>query len=133
MEGIGEVLTVFLVLSVVFEVAFTPIFNWRLFLKHVEGKGWKIPIVVGLSFLVFWNYELDIVKDLLVALNKEVNAEQGGRFLSALLIAGGSDGVLRIFRKLGIRMKDEERLIRTQQARGEITTEQMKEKLRNLP
>jgi len=103
MEKVGEVLLVFLVLSVVFEVALTPIFNWRVFLKHLEGKGWKTPITVALAFIVFWSYDLDVVKDLLVALGYSASQTTGGQVLTALLIAGGSDGVLRIFTKLGIR------------------------------
>lgn len=102
-EKAGEVLFVFLVLSVVFEVALTPIFNWRVFLKHFEGKGVKTPVTVALAFIVFWGYGLDVVKDLLVALGYSANKTLGGQFLTALLIAGGSDGVLRIFTKLGIR------------------------------
>jgi len=103
MEKVGEILLVFLVLSVVFEVALTPIFNWRVFLKHLEGKGWKTPITVALAFIVFWSYDLDVVKDLLVALGYSASQTIGGQVLTALLIAGGSDGVLRIFTKLGIR------------------------------
>src|SRR5882672_5318127 len=70
---VGEVLLVFLVLSVVFEVALTPIFNWRIFLRYLEGNGWKTPITVVLAFLVFWGYRLDIIRDLLVALGYEAN------------------------------------------------------------
>lgn len=103
MENVGEVLIVFLVLSVVFEVALTPIFNWRIFLKHFEGKGVKTPVTVLLAFIVFWSYDLDIVSDLLVALNYEASKSKGGQILTALLIAGGSDGVFRVFTSLGIR------------------------------
>lgn len=66
---IGKILIVFLVLSIVFEVALTPIFNWRFFLQHFEGKGYKTPIIITLAFVVFWSYDLDIVKDLLNALD----------------------------------------------------------------
>lgn len=103
LDKVGQVLLVFLVLSVVFEVALTPIFNWRYFLLHFEGKGLKTPITVILAFLVFWGYGLDIIKDLLNSLGYPANRTFGGQLLTALLIAGGSDGVLRIFTKLGIR------------------------------
>jgi len=100
---VGKILIVFLVLSIVFEVALTPIFNWRFFLQHFEGKGYKTPIVIILAFVVFWSYDLDIVKDLLNALDYHAKMSVGGQFLTALLIAGGSDGIFRIFTKLGIR------------------------------
>lgn len=103
MNEVGGVLVKFLVLSVVFEVALTPIFNWRIFLKHFEGKGVKTPLTVGLAFLIFWSYDLDIVRDILLALKYTADLNLGGQFITALLIAGGSDGVFRIFTKLGIR------------------------------
>jgi len=103
MEDVGVVLVKFLVLSVVFETAMTPIFNWRFFLKHFEGKGIKTPLTVGLAFLVFWSYNLDIVRDILKIWDETISISLGGQFITALLIAGGSDGVFRVFTKLGIR------------------------------
>lgn len=118
MEEVGEVLLTFLVLSVVFEVALTPLFNWRMYLIHLEGKGWKTPIVIGLALLVFWGYNMDIIYDLLTALGYEVSKGFGGQMLTALLIAGGSSGILEIFRKLNIREDAVSRQQRTIDARG---------------
>lgn len=111
MAKIGEVLLLFLILSLVFETALTPIFNWRLFAKHFEGKGWKTPITITLAFVVFLPYNLDIFSAILKIFGNDVNftlvggVETGyfGRFVTALLIAGGSDGIYRIFTKLGVR------------------------------
>ncbi len=103
LHSVGDVLLTILVLSIVFEAAMTPIFNWRLFLKYAEGKGMKTPIVIGTAFLVFWSYDLDIIHNLLLALGQKAECGFGGQVLTALLIAGGSDGVFRIFTKLGIR------------------------------
>ncbi len=111
--AVGEVLIIFLVLSVVFEVALTPIFNWRIFIRYLEGKGAKTIITVALAFIVFWSYELDIVKDLLNALGQKDESGQqiarttGGQVLTALLIAGGSNGVYSIFKRLNIRDVEE--------------------------
>lgn len=102
-SAVGEVLLVILVLSVVFEVALTPVFNWRVFLRYAEGKGYKTPIVIGVALLVFWSYELDIIRDLLVALGHSAQLTFGGQLLTALLIAGGSDGVFRILTRLKVR------------------------------
>lgn len=108
-NDLGSVLLVFLVLSVVFETAMTPIFNWRVFLARFEGKGIKTPVVTVLAFIVFWRYDLDIVNQLLNALGVKSSMNFGGQMLSALLIAGGSDGIFRIFTKLGIRNPTERR------------------------
>ena len=102
-EEVGKVLILFLVLSIVFETAFTPIFNWRIFLRYFEGKGVKTPLIIVIAFIVFWRYDLDIVEKLLFALGQEQATTTGGKVITALIIAGGSDGVLRIFTRLGIR------------------------------
>ena len=117
LNKVGEVLIVILVLSVVFEVALTPVFNWRVYLKHAEGKGYKTPLLIGTALLVFWSYDLDIIRDLLVALGHTASLTFGGQVLTALLIGGGSDGVYRIFTKLNIR-NPAERKEKTAQARA---------------
>ena len=68
-----------------------------------------MPITVGIAFLVFWSYNLDIVYDLLVALEYSVVKGVGGQVLTAFLIAGGSEGILEIFRKLKIREERDDR------------------------
>ncbi|MCI5131172.1 MAG: hypothetical protein D3904_06525 [Candidatus Electrothrix sp. EH2] len=103
LNAVTGVLIVILVLSVVFEVAMTPIFNWRIFLKYGEGKGWKTPIVIGTGLIVFWSYDIDIIRDLMNSLGQTKDISRGGQLLTALLIAGGSDGVFRIFTKFNIR------------------------------
>lgn len=47
--NVGKVLFIFLALSVVFEVALTPIFNWRVFLAHFEERGWKTPLGIRMN------------------------------------------------------------------------------------
>lgn len=118
--NVGKVLFIFLVLSVVFEVALTPIFNWRVFMAHFEERGWKTPITVALAFFVFWSYGLDIISDLLTALGNATAKSLGGQILTALLIAGGSSGVFQIFAKLGIRMNTEERKKKAEEAKRKI-------------
>ena len=121
LERVAPVLFVLLVLSVVFEVALTPIFKWRVFLTHFEGKGVKTPVTVLLALLVFWAYDLDVIRDLLVALGYAAKKTFGGQLLTALVIAGGSDGVLRIFTRLKIRDPEARRAkaLEAQQARGQ--------------
>ena len=116
LQRIGDVLLLFLVLSVVFEVALTPVFNSRFYLAYLDGQGLKIPITIALALLVFWAYDLDIIRDTLNALEqkdafgKRISLSFGGQILTALLIAGGSDGIFRIFSKLGIRNPAERKI-----------------------
>jgi hypothetical protein len=103
MSKIGDILVKFLVLSVIFESALTPIFNWRIFLERFEEKGLKTPITVILALLTFWIYDLDIFREVLVSFGLPDKSGFVGKVITALLIAGGSNGVLTIFDKLHIR------------------------------
>ena len=106
-DELWQIIFLFFVLSVVFESALTPVFNWRIFASRFEGRGIKTPVTVGLAFVVFWGFDLDIIKDLLNAFGlnegEEYTTSLGGQILTALLIAGGSDGVFRVFTRLGLR------------------------------
>ena len=42
-EAIGEILVLLFVISLVFETALTPIFNWRVFARFCEGQGVEDP------------------------------------------------------------------------------------------
>ena len=131
MPDLTSTLLVFLVLSVVFEVALTPVFNWRVFLIYMEGQGLKTPITVILAFLVFWSYNLDIITDLLVALNKLPATSKpsfGGQVITALLIAGGSNGVFQIFKTLNIREKDKDRQEKVEKVRKDFAKQKAQPK-----
>lgn len=121
MEKVGDILLMYLVLAVVFEAALTPIFSWRVFLARFEGKGFKIPITVIIAFLVFWKYDLDIFPKLLDIFGRTAAVSTGGQIITALLIAGGSDGIWRIFTKLGIRnpVEIKEKAVEAQKALAE--------------
>jgi hypothetical protein len=128
MKEVWEVLLVFLVLSIVFETALTPLFNWRVFMARFESKGYKTPITVILAFIVFWGYGLDIISDLLVALGKSAEPSIGGQILTALLIAGGSSGVFEIFTKLHVRMDPKDRKAKANAARKNLEEQAARKK-----
>ena len=117
---VGDVLFVFLVLSIIFEVALTPIYNWRYFLARWENKGVKTPLTIILALLIFWKYDLDILRDILVALEFNARLTFPGQVITAFLIAGGSDGIYRIFTKLNIRLSPTDRDKKAKQARTQL-------------
>ncbi len=103
-----QILVLFLLLSVVFEAAMTTVFNWRWFAKRFEGRGVKTPLTVVLALIVVNSFEIDLVSRILnVVGDGDHGATVSGQLLSALLIAGGSDMVYRIFTRLGIRDSSE--------------------------
>jgi len=138
-----DVLFPYFVLAVVFEVALAPLFNWRVFLLHFEGKGYKTPITIVLAYVTFSAANLDIFGEMLTALGHgyapvEVNGEMQavsstwwGQFLTAFLIAGGSSGINQIFSKIGIRTPElnkkkaqESRIARDMEQAGDGKTPQ---------
>lgn len=109
-EHIGSVLGVFLVISVVFETALTPLFNWRFFARHFEGKGVKTPLMIVIATALLWSYDIDIFQQLVVAFRSggaeatsTVESSFFGRILTGFLVAGGSGATFSIFTKLGLR------------------------------
>ena len=109
-EQIGEILVLLFVISIVFETALTPIFNWRFFAKHFEGKGVKTPVTILAAVALLWSYDIDIFKhiiDAFAAAKGTAAANDGsnfvGRIMTGLLVAGGSGAIFNIFTKIGLR------------------------------
>ena len=109
-EQIGSILALLFVISVVFETALTPIFNWRFFAKHCEGKGVKTPITIAAAVALLWGYDIDIFKHVVDAFAGGGTAESSsnfvGRIMTGLLVAGGSGAIFNIFTRLGLRSPD---------------------------
>jgi len=103
-QQLFDILIVILVLSVVFELALTPIFKWSIFIKYLKDYGARTPIAVGLALVTFWAFDLDIFRDLMNAMTvgEDVPTTFWGKLLTALLIAGGSATVYEIFNRLNI-------------------------------
>ncbi len=113
-----QILVLFLLLSVVFEAAMTTVFNWRWFAKRFEGRGVKTPLTVFVAWIIVDAFELDLVSRILnVAGGGEHAATFSGQVLTALLLAGGSDGVYRVFTRFGIR-NSAERAAKAAEARA---------------
>lgn len=113
-DQIVNILMVLLVISVVFETALTPLFNWRIFAQHCEGKGVKTPITILAAIALLWSYDIDIFRSIIDAFNNvseqsgapnstESSSSLFGRIMTGFLVAGGSGAIFNIFRKLGLR------------------------------
>ncbi|MDD5059066.1 MAG: hypothetical protein PHQ60_14450 [Sideroxydans sp.] len=131
-QTLYDILFTYLAISIIFEVALHPVFNWSIFMKRFDGKGLKTPITVITAFIVFQNYDMDIIRDVLNAQHIDGSTTHslaaGGKFLTALLIAGGSAGVLQIFRKLGIRPPEAERSAQVAKLKDEAAKAKAKPK-----
>ena len=109
-DQIGNILALLFVISIVFETALTPVFNWRFFAKHCDGKGIKTPITVAAAVALLWGYDIDIFKHVIDAFTGTSATESSsnfiGRIMTGLLVAGGSGAIFNIFTKLGLRSPD---------------------------
>jgi len=100
-----DLLVKFFMLAVVIEVAFSTIFQWKIYLKYLHDKGWKTPIIVITAFIFCKTANLNIVGELVTVLFGSTHKINNtiGLFLTALLLAGGSSGMNTLFSKLKIR------------------------------
>lgn len=110
-------LTILFVTAVVLESAFAVIFNWRVFLAYFDTKGVKTIVMIAVSLLVVWIFNLDVVATLIAAytlpatggdqatLAAEVAKNSGpiSILITAFVLAGGSSGIHNIMYALGFR------------------------------
>ncbi len=99
-------LTMLFVLAVLLESAFALIFNWRVFLTYFSLRGVRTIIMIVVSVIVVHQFNLDIVSSLINAYRDADQSIASGplsKFITALILAGGSAGVHNIMHALGYR------------------------------
>lgn len=97
-------LTILFVVAVLLENAFAVIFNWRVFLTYFSLRGVKTLVMVIVSLVVVNVFDLDVVASLVAAYrNTAAVSGTASRFVTALILAGGSSGVYNIMHALGYR------------------------------
>ena len=117
-------LTVLFVMAVVLESAFAVIFNWRIFLAYFSTKGVKTIVMVVVSLILVYAFNLDVVASLIAAyrlpaasgapLDTSLFATEAAKVsgtvskvTTALVLAGGSAGVHNLMYALGFRSNRE--------------------------
>ena len=109
-----KALTLLFVMAILLESALTVIFNWRLFLELFYGRGVRTLVMIAVSALTVWAFDIDIVQTMLGQYGLAGNERSGAlsQFLTALILAGGSAGVYRILVSLGYRQPPSEAEVR---------------------
>lgn len=99
-----KALFILFVLAVLVENGLDLLFRWRPFVSYFETRSVNPLVSFLLSFAFVSLFHLDIATGLLNVYS-EARLEPGlpGMVLTAMIIAGGSAGVNRIFRALGFR------------------------------
>jgi hypothetical protein len=105
-------LTMLFVIAVLLENAFAVIFNWRVFLAYLSLRGVKTIVMIVSSLLVVYTFHLDVMASLIAAykspssgspIDPDLISGPVSRFITALILSGGSAGVNRIMTALGFR------------------------------
>ena len=92
LENVASVFALLITLSVIIERGLATLFGWKYYAKLLGGKGLKVPIAFGVSFLIANQVPVDLVSMLF-------NGEGStlGQVLTAGLLSGGSKKVAETF------------------------------------
>lgn len=114
-----SVLTMLFVVALLLESAFSTIFNWRVFLTYFSTRGVKTIIMIVVSFIVVYVFNFDVMATLIaafklppelpagetkeIALAKLIQSGPTSKFITSLILAGGSAGIYNLLVALGFR------------------------------
>lgn len=97
-------LTLLFVVAVLLESAFSAIFDWSVFLAYFSRTGTKTLVMVVVSLIVVNVFEIDILASLVSAYKAEpIHSGALSKFITALILSGGSAGVYNLMHALGYR------------------------------
>jgi len=104
-------LIVMFVLATLIESALAVVFNWRLFLQLFNGRGMKTLVMIGVSALAVYTFNITTIETLVSSYQYGpdsvpcLQADPGGLafWLTALVLAGGSAGVYNLLVAFGYR------------------------------
>ena len=65
LENVASVFALLITLSVIIERGLATLFGWKYYAKLLGGKGLKVPIALGVSFLIANQVPVDLVALLL--------------------------------------------------------------------
>lgn len=99
------------VVAILLESALAIIFNWRVFLALFDGRGMRTVVSIALALAVVLSFDLDALTDLIkIYSGSDVSKGHSwlGKFITALILAGGSSGVNNILIAFGYRSRKTE-------------------------
>lgn len=105
-ETSGSSLLKLFVLAILIENALAVLFNWRLFRAYFNLRGVKTLVMIVISLIAVFSFNLNIVAELLLQYDVDLSPEDSklaSQVLTALILAGGSSGVNDLMVKFGWR------------------------------
>jgi hypothetical protein len=99
-----KALTMLFVIAVLLESAFALVFSWRVFLTYFSVSGVKTIVMLFISWIVVYAFDFDILASLInVYREKPAESLMVSKLITAMILAGGSAAVNKIFVALGFR------------------------------
>jgi|TARA_Y100000296_G_scaffold85735_1_gene122697 hypothetical protein len=92
LESVASVFALLITLSVIVERGLATLFGWKYYVNLLGGRGLKVPIAFGVSFLIANQVPVD-----LVAMLFNGDTSVLGQVLTAGLLSGGSKKVAETF------------------------------------
>ena len=90
--NVASVFALLIALTVIVERGLATVFGWKYYTKLLVGKGLKVPLAFGVSFLIANQVPVDLVA---LLFNGETSVL--GQVLTAGLLSGGSKKVAETF------------------------------------
>jgi hypothetical protein len=92
------------IIAIITESGLALLFNWRPYLNRFDGKAANPLVALLFSLLLVWLFDLDIATSLMNTYSgTKLPANVPGMVLTAMIIAGGSAGVNKVFQAFGFR------------------------------
>lgn len=101
------------IVVVLVESAMAALFNWRVYRAIFNQRALKTPIMLAVGLLIVWNFNYDVFARAMFEIGAlqlpqgATDPDSGGNWLtqliSAMIIAGGSSGINKLFQSLGLR------------------------------
>ena len=92
------------IIATVLESGLAVIFNWRPFIQLFDSRGVKTLVGIAFAYLFVETFDFDIITSLVNTYQPANHAvSPPGKFITALVIAGGSSGVNNLLVALGFR------------------------------
>jgi hypothetical protein len=116
-----KVLFFLFVLAILIVQGLTVIFNWRPFLLLFDAKGVRTIVAVGFAWIFVDHFDLDITSKLanIYYPGSNYSTSPLGKFITALILAGGSRGVNNLLVALGFRSVKTAEQVTARPARNE--------------
>jgi hypothetical protein len=105
-EKSAKALLILFVLAVLIEAALAVIFQWRLFLEFFAGRGVKTLVMIAVAAVAVKTFSIDVIPALMQEYGFAKTSSGSDSFafwLTALILAGGSEGIYNLLVKLGYR------------------------------